>query len=263
MSNILVGHYLPLNSPVHNLEARIKIISLFAVLAAIITVRSLAGYTLLTVFIVSVIFLSKIGIKTALQGIRQVGSFLLVIFFMNALFFNGENLLWSYSIFHISAGGIVQGVNVVLKVEYMMILSSVLLATTTPMEITSAIERIMSPLQFIRIPVNDLAMMISIAIQFVPVLTEESELIIKAQMARGAKLDSPKLRDKAVAAIPLIIPIFICAFRRADELSLAMEARGYRGGNNRTKRRRVPLHVFDITALLVSITFCAVEIFCL
>ncbi len=263
MNNMLAGHYLPLNSPVNHLDPRIKIISLFAILAAIIAVRSMAGYILLTVFTASLIFLSGVGIKTGLQGIKQVGPFLLVIFLMNALIFDGENLLWSYAIFHNSVSGIVQGANVVLKVVYVMVLSSVLLATTTPMEITSGIERIMSPLQTIRIPVNDLAMMISIAIQFIPVLTEESELIIKAQMARGAKLDSPKLRDKASAAIPLIIPIFISAFRRADELSLAMEARGYRGGRNRTQKRRVPLRALDIVALLVSISFCALEVFCL
>ncbi len=147
-----------------------------------------------------------------------------------------------------------------LKVILLMALSSILMTTTTPMEITGAFAWLLSPLQAIHVPVYDFALMISIAMQFIPVLAEESETIIKAQTARGAKLDSPKLSEKAAALLPLILPIFVSAFRRADELALAMEARGFRGGKFRSKKNQPGFNRLDLAALAISIVFCAAAV---
>ncbi len=259
-SAILSGHYLPNDTPIHRLNPRAKIISFFTLLAVVIITRSTVGYTALGLLLLSLAHLSKTGPRIVFSGIRRVGLFLLLIFLMNALFFNGDRPLWEYAFFHISVGGIAQGANVALKVIFLMALSSILMTTTTPMEITDTFAWLLSPLQRLRIPVHDFALMISIAIQFIPVLAEESETIIKAQTARAAKLDSPKLREKANALLPLVLPIFISAFRRADELALAMEARGFRGGKFRTRKSSPGFTRLDFAALTISIAFCAAAV---
>jgi energy-coupling factor transport system permease protein len=186
--------------------------------------------------------------------------FFLVILLMNTCFYSPEDAWFSYWIFNPSPTGLMQGIHVVLSVFLVLVISNVLTSTTSPMEITNALESLSSPLKYIGIPTEEIAMILSIAIQFIPTLSEEAESIRKAQMARGARFDSPRIKEKAEAVLPLVTPIFLAAFKRADELSLAMEARGYRTAAGRTKKKFNPPHVQDYAALALVVAICALQI---
>ncbi|NLI91136.1 MAG: energy-coupling factor transporter transmembrane protein EcfT [Peptococcaceae bacterium] len=259
MNRMPIGQYIPGDSLIHHLDARVKLIAFILLISTIILTDSVPGYCSLMVLTAGLLFVSKVKLKTALGFIQSLFLFLMVIFVMNTLFFDSAQPICSWWIFHISLGGMAQGANVVLRVIFLMIFSSVLMATTAPMEAAFALKSLLRPLQYIRIPTEDLAIMISVAVQFIPVLMEETEMIRKAQTARGAKFESARLREKAASVMPLVIPIFLGAFRRADELSLAMEARGYRGGKNRTQNKQKPLRKQDILALLTAAAVCFIQ----
>ncbi|HHX11934.1 MAG TPA: energy-coupling factor transporter transmembrane protein EcfT [Clostridiales bacterium] len=259
MRTLPTGQFIPGNSLLHKLDARIKIICFIILIAAVIGASSILGYSLVLVTISALILLSQLPISYALGSIRRMCLFFLVIFMMNALFNNSGGLLASWWIFQISTGGIKQGFTVVLNVILIIILASLLTLTTSPTQVTTALESLIKPLKIIGIPTEDIAMIISIAIQFIPTLMEETETIKMAQIARGARFESKKLSDRARSYIPLIIPIFISAFRRADELSLAMEARGYRNAKNRTKKKREEIELQDYIALTICVTICIVQ----
>ncbi len=261
MSRLPTGQYIYGESPIHLIDARAKLLSFILLIAAVVLASSFAGYAAVFCFTAALLWISRLPLGTALGAIRRLWLFFFVIFLMNAFFFEAENPIFSWWIFRLSYGGIAQGANVVLRVALLMALSSVLTCTTTPMDMTSALQSLMKPLKIIRVPVEDVAMIISVAIQFIPTLLEETDMIKKAQTARGARFESRSLRHKAECVIPLVIPIFISAFRRADELSTAMEARGYRGAKNRTKRKKEPLKARDLAALFISAAICAVQ-FC-
>lgn len=260
MSRLPIGIYIPGDSLLHRLNPRVKLLCLIVLIVAIIYTGSLPGYGIMLFLIGCLIALSGLDLKTAGASVKRVIPFFLVIFLMNALFNDQGRALWSWWVIRPSADGAVIGANVVLKLIMLMILFNILMSTTAPMKITSALAGLLHPLSYIRIPVADLALMISVAIQFIPTLMEETEMIRKAQTARGARFESPRLREKAESIMPLIIPIFLSAFRRADELAMAMEARGYRGGRRRAVKNP-PLQNFDFTAIVVTAAVCLVQIF--
>lgn len=263
MRHMPIGHFLPGQSLIHRIDARAKIISLFVLLAAIIATATPGGYVFLICFTAAVILLAKLPLGAVWGPLRQLGVFFIIIFMMNALFFDAADPLWSWWIFHLSTGGVAQGANVVLRVALFIVLSNVLTCTTAPMDVTSALESLMRPMKILRVPVEEVAMIISVAIQFIPTLMEETDLIVKAQIARGARFESKRLWEKAASVVPLVVPIFLSAFRRADELALAMEARGYRNARHRTKRKRAPFQGGDFTALLTSAAICLVQVYVL
>ncbi|MEA4925885.1 MAG: energy-coupling factor transporter transmembrane component T [Syntrophomonadaceae bacterium] len=263
MRHMPLGQFFPGQSVIHRIDARAKIISLFMLLVAIVATSTLGGYVFILCFTAAVVMLGELPLSAVLGSMRKLSAFFIIIFIMNAIFFDTAGSIWSWWIFHLSTGGVAQGANVVLRVALFIVLSNVLTCTTAPMDVTSALESLMSPLKLIRIPVEDVAMIISIAIQFIPTLMEETDTIVKAQIARGARFESKRLWEKAASLIPLVVPIFLSAFRRADELALAMEARGYRNARNRTNRKQVPLHGSDLTALLTSVVVCLVQVYLL
>ena len=262
MNRLPIGVYIPGASLLHRLDARAKLLSLIALVVALIYTGSAAGYGIMAALTAFLVFFAGLDLRTAFASVRRVVPFFLVIFLMNALFYDGGEALWSWWIFRPSTAGAIIGANVVLKLIFLMILFNILMSTTPPMKVTAALAALLQPLGYIGIPVNELALMISVAIQFIPTLMEETETIRKAQTARGAKFDSPRLRDKAQSIMPLVIPIFISAFRRADELATAMEARGYRGGKRRAAGN-TPLQGCDFAAMLVTTAICLVQIFAL
>ena len=247
--NTPTGHYIPGDSLIHRLDARVKVASLFLLMAAVIAVSSVYGYAIVLVVLAVIVWLSKLPPAAALASIVRLRRFFLVIFLMNALFYSSDQPLFSLGIITLTTEGIRQGLRVVFNVIYIMILTNVLNGATAPMDITMGIASLMKPLALIRVPVNDVAMIISIAIRFIPTLQEEAGMIRKAQTARGAKFESKKLKEKALSFLPLLIPVFLSAFRRADELSIAMEARGYRNARNRTRKVNPPLKRLDYAAL--------------
>lgn len=260
MSRLPTGMFIPGNSLIHRLDARIKLLSLIVLLVAIAKTDSLIGYAIVITLTASVITLSGITVKTAVGSAYRMYLFFIFIFLMNACFFSMENTWFSFWIIHPSPDGAIQGLNVVCRVFLVLVLSNVLTCTTSPMEITNSLESLFSPLRLVKIPTDQIAMIISVAIQFIPVLFEEADMIRKAQTARGATFDSPKLREKAAAVMPLAIPIFIGAFRRADELSQAMEARGYSGERRCMKRKSRRLYFRDYAACSAVFVLCFLQI---
>ncbi len=258
MRRLPTGMYLPGDSVIHRLDSRIKLLALFIVVVSILFINSLIGYGIMVVFMAVAVFLSGISLKVALNSVRKLSWFFLLIFLMNTLFYSTENAWFSFWKVTPSPAGLMQGLEVVLRVALALIASNIMTSTTAPMEITNAIESLISPLKLIGIPTGQIAMILSIAIQFIPTLSEETDTIRKAQMARGARFDSTKMTEKAEAVMPLVVPIFLAAFKRADELSIAMEARGYRGASGRTRKKFDPLKYQDMSALAVVIAICAV-----
>lgn len=261
MNRMPSGQYIPNNSIIHRLDARIKIVGFIILLAAVIQTNSLPGYLFIFTFTGILTALSKIGFRAAVGSVKNLFLFFILIFLMNTVFYSSSSSLWTWWIFHMSLAGMKQGGNVVLHVILLIIYGNIMTGTTSPMEITSALAKLLEPVKYLRIPVDDVAMILSIAIQFIPTLLEETELIRKAQIARGAKFESKHLKDKALSMMPLVIPIFLTAFKRADELSLAMEARGYRGAGNRTKKSKKPLSRQDFVAAGVYVLICCTAIF--
>ena len=260
MRGMPAGRYIYGASILHRLDARAKIVSLFILIAAVIAATTIWGYILVIGVTCGIAVLSRLPMQTLFGALRRLWLFFITIFLMNAVFFADEAPIWSWWIFSLSAAGAAQGAKVVLRLALLMPLSNCLVCTTAPMDITNALESLIKPLRFIRIPVEDVAIIIAAAIQFIPTLLEESDMIRKAQIARGARFESKKLTEKAASVMPLVVPVFLAAFRRADELSIAMEARGYRNAKSRTKRRRDPLKVIDYAAVAASSAICAVQI---
>lgn len=233
MNTLSAGRYLEGNSPLHRMDGFAKLLCLLLVLTAAILSRGVLSFIPPLALTLSGILLSGIGRQNALRGLVKISPFLILIFLMNALFFAGESPLWQWWIFRLTLGGIAQGARVVLRVTVALLLGNLLVTTTPPLSLIAAFETLLSPLRFLGIPVREVAMVLGVAFRFIPLIAEESAQLKKAQIARGARFESRRLRDKARCVLPLVIPLFLASFRRADELALAMEARGYR----RTKQK--------------------------
>lgn len=260
MNSVAIGQYIPGKSVIHKLNAVVKIVSFLIFLTAVVLAHTIPGYLIVIGITMGIIYLSGISWKRALASVKGMGVFFLVIFAMNTIFSTAEDTLWTWGLIHISYAGMLQGLNVVLRVILLMILGNILTSTTPPLEITTAMEQLMAPLRILRIPTQEIAMILSVAIQFIPTLFEEAEQIRKAQIARGAKFESSSFLERSTSVLPLVVPIFLSAFRRADELSMAMEARGYRRASKRTKKSIEHIHISDVTALGVSCTLCLAQI---
>lgn len=261
MKKLSGGMYINGNSVIHRLDSTVKIILFFILVAAVAVANSIIGYCTISVFTAVVVILSKTGFRAAFGNITGLIWFFTAVFLMNFLFFSAEKPWISFWIFNPSYAGLLQGIKVVLRVIVFLILSNILNSTTAPMELTGAIENLMYPLSFIKVPVGQIALIISVAIQFIPTLSEEAQLIKKVQTARGAGFDSRKLFDKARAVLPMVVPVFISAFRRADELSLAMEARGCRADLNKRKKIKIHIGFSEAISFFICTILCAVQIF--
>lgn len=260
MKQLPSGMYQQGNSVIHRIDATMKIVLLVILLAAVLATDTLIGYAVLIAFSAIAALISKIGVRAALGNVFRMIWFFIIVFLMNLCFYKSDDAWLHFWIFAPSYDGLMQGIKVVVRVAVFLVICNILNATTPPVELTKAIENIMLPLSLIKIPTRQIALILSVAIQFIPTLFEEADMIKKAQVARGARFDSRRLMDKAGAVIPMVVPIFISAFRRADELSLAMEARGYRIDTAKTKGRAIRFSVAESVSLLLSIALCAVQI---
>lgn len=260
MNGRLTGQYIPGSSLLHRLDARAKFFGFLVLIAAVVLTDSVWGYCLTGGFILGAAALSRLPRALVTGTARRLLPFFLIVFLMNALLYQGENPLWQWWIVSISWEGIVQGANILLRILLILILSSILTMTTPPMGLMAAIEALLSPLRLLRLPVEDVSMILSVAIQFIPTLMQESDAIRAAQTARGARFESGSLLERARALPPLIVPIFLAAFKRADELASAMEARGYRGGKCRTKKERLPMSAAGYLTLSLCAALCAIQI---
>lgn len=232
--DITIGQYYPANSILHRLDPRVKLLGVVVYIAAVFIMNNLLGFIVLTAVIATLIALSKVPLSHILKGLRFIWFLVILAVFFN-LFFSDGTILWRWWIFHMSYEGIFRAIFFAVRLIYVVVGASLLTYTTTPTTLTNGLEKVFKPLDAIHFPGHEIAMMMSIALRFIPILTEEINKITKAQLARGADFDTGGLILKAKGMIPIMVPLFVSAFRRATELATAMEARCYAGGTNRTK----------------------------
>lgn len=252
--DIIIGQYVPGNSPLHRLNPSVKIIFMILYITVLFIVDSIAAYAAFTVFTAALVLVSGVPVKMILKGIRPM----LWIFIFTAvinIFMTPGEAVWSMPIFSltlkITREGLVSAALMVVRLLYLVAGTSLLTLTTSPLQLTDGIEKLLNPLKKIKIPSHEIAMMMTIAIRFIPTLAEETDKIMKAQKARGADFETGNIIKRAKAMVPLLVPLFVSAFRRADELATAMEARCYNGGENRTKMKESHAGMIDLKAGIV------------
>lgn len=234
LKDITLGQYFPGNSFVHRLDPRTKILIMLAYIVMIFVVQNFEGYIALAVFLAVCVMVSRISPKYLIKGIRPILIFIVFTGLFN-LFLTSGTVVWHWWVFTITKEGIRLAAFMVLRLIFLILGTSLLTLTTSPIALTDGIEHLLAPFKKIGVPAHEIAMMMTIALRFIPTLLDETDKIMKAQSARGASIDSGNILSRAKAMVPILIPLFISAFRRADELATAMECRCYRGGENRTR----------------------------
>lgn len=257
--DITIGQFYPADSILHRLDPRVKFIGTFLFLISLFVADSFWGYALATVFLAAAIGLSKVPVKFMLKGLKPLFIILLITVLFNLFLIPGE-VLWSAGFLKITREGVVQAVKIGIRLIYLVIGSSIMTLTTTPNQLTDGMEKILAPLNKIKVPVHEISMMMSIALRFIPILMEETDKIMKAQIARGADFESGNIIQRAKSMVPLLVPLFISAFRRADDLAMAMEARCYHGGDNRTQMKPLVYHRRDYASYVISVLYLGADI---
>lgn len=237
--NLSIGQYFPSDSFVHKLDARFKLMATVLLIIVIFFIKTWLGYLSLAVFIAATVVFSKTSVMLVLKNIKAMWVVLIFAFVLNVFFTAGEELLLQWQFITIYKEGVLKALELAVRLVFLVVLSSILTYTTSAKEITDAIESLFKPLKVIKFPVHEMALMMSIALRFIPTLMEETDRITKAQMARGATFDSGNLISRIKDMLPILIPLFISAFKRAEDLALAMEARCYHGGDDRTKLKQL------------------------
>ena len=259
LRDITLGQYYPGESLVHKLDARIKIIATVAFIAAVFIVDNFHGFVIIMAALAAVIGISKVPLKFILRGLKPVFVIILFTFVLNLFMIRGE-VLWSLGFLHITKQGLHTAVFLAIRLIFLIIGSSMLTLTTRPISLTDGIEKLLNPLKRFKVPAHELAMMMTIALRFIPTLMEETDKIMKAQQARGADFESGNLMRRIKALIPILVPLFISAFRIASDLAMAMEARCYRGDHGRTRMNAMKIQKRDIAAVALTLFFLAVTV---
>ena len=258
LNNITLGQYYPADSSVHRLDPRMKILLLVAMIVAIFLCGDLLAYIPVIGVLALASYLSKVPFRLLLKGLRPLRFILVFTFILNLFFLQGETPLLNLGFTVITREALLTAIQYSLRLVLLVLFSSLLTLTTAPVTLTDGLERLLSPLRVIHFPAHEMAMMMTIALRFIPTLLEEADKIMKAQSARGADFESGNLIARAKAMVPLLVPLFVSAFRRAGELAMAMEARCYHGGEGRTRLRVLRLHRGDFIAALVAAALIAV-----
>lgn len=245
IKNVTLGQYFPGDSVVHRMDARIKLLLVIAVIVLVFLVQTLIGNLVVFAFLLFVIILSRVSVKLVLRGLKPLWFIILLTFVLNTFFYSGGTELFSWWILRVTQEGLISAMRLAVRLVFLITSTTMLTLTTSPIELTDALERLLAPLKVIRFPVHELAMMMTIAMRMIPTLLEETDKIMKAQTARGAEFDSGNLLKRAAGMVPLLVPLFVSAFRRADELAFAMESRCYHGGEGRTRMKIMHMHVRD------------------
>ena len=257
-NDITLGQYYPGDSVVHRLDPRVKILLLIALIVAIFLAGNLLAYVPVILFLGLVCFLSKVPVKMMLKGLKPLRFILLLTFLLNLFFLQGETPLLNVGCAVITKEALDTAIHYSMRLVLLVLASSLLTLITPPITLTDGLERLLSPLRVIHFPAHEMAMMMSIALRFIPTLLEETDKIMKAQTARGADFESGNLIKRAKAMVPLLVPLFVSSFRRAGDLAMAMEARCYHGGEGRTRLRVLKCGKLDYiacgaVALLIAI----------
>ena len=260
LSDITLGQFYPVDSFVHRLDAQIKIILTLLFMVAVFFVKGFVVFFVVLIFLVMVIRISKIPFLFLIKGIKPILFFIIFTVILNMFMTEGEKA-FTFIVWDVTYEGIFTSLFMALRIIFLVAGSSLLTYTTSPIMLTDGIEKLLKPFVKIGVPAYELAMMMSIALRFIPTLIEETDKIIKAQKARGSDFETGGLIKRGKAVIPILVPLFVSAFRRADELAVAMESRCYNGGVNRTRLRQSKPGLNDVCAVIVFLLFMAVSIF--
>lgn len=262
MDKMIFGRYVPSDSLLHRMDPRSKLTLVFLFVCIVFIANNTVTYGILLLYTVFMIMISKISVRFILTGLIPVLWLVLFTLLIHFFFTRGGAVIIDWGWFKIHEEGIRQGIFISLRFFLLVLVTSLLTLTTTPIEITDGIEYMLAPLKKVKFPVHELALMMSIALRFIPTLMQETDKIMKAQTARGVEFSSGPVKERIKAIVPLLIPLFISSFKRAEELAVAMEARGYRGGEGRTKYRQLSWHMADTGMLLFLLAVaCALFIF--
>ena len=253
LKDITLGQYFPGNSVVHRLDPRTKLILLVVYIVALFTASSWLSYAMPLAFLVMTIAISAIPLKSILRGMKPLIMILVFTGILNLFFTGGETVLVSFWVITITLEGLVRAFFMVARILMLITGTFLLTYTTSPISLTDGLEALLAPLKRLRLPVHELSMMMCIALRFIPTLIEETDKIMAAQKARGADFESGKLMQRVKALVPILVPLFISAFRRADELATAMECRCYQGGDGRTKMKMLRYKLWDFQAFGIGL----------
>ncbi|RID83429.1 energy-coupling factor transporter transmembrane protein EcfT [Peribacillus asahii] len=245
LDKMIFGRYVPANSVMHRMDPRAKLLLVFFFVCIVFLANNLVTYSLLGLVTLGIILLSKIKIRFLISGLKPVLLLIIFTFLVHILFTKEGKVLYQLGWLEIYEGGLRQGVFISLRFTFLILVTSLLTLTTTPISITDGMEELLNPLKKWKVPVHELALMMSIALRFIPTLMEETDKIMKAQIARGVDFSSGPIKNRIKAIVPLLVPLFVSAFKRAEELATAMEARGYQGGEGRTKYRQLHWGMID------------------
>lgn len=251
MNKLIFGRYIPGDSLIHRLDPRAKLLASFYFIGIIFLANNWQTYAMLFVFTMVAVALSKISIKFFIRGLRPLLWLILFTVALQILFTRGGEVIWEWGIISITQFGLVNGAFIFCRFVLIIFMSTLLTLTTPPLDLSDAIEYILRPLKVVRFPVHEISLMLSIALRFVPTLMDETEKIMNAQRARGVDFGEGNLIQKMKAVVPLLIPLFVSSFNRAEDLATAMEARGYQGGEGRSKYRILEWHGRDTVVVLV------------
>ena len=259
--NLTIGQHYPVDSPIHNLDARLKIIMTFIFIISLFLIESFTGFLFVVAFLTVTITISKVPVKFVIKGLRPILFIILITFIINLLMTPGR-VIFTLGFIKITEEGLRQAGFMAIRLTLLIMGTSLLTLTTSPIILTDGIESLLKPFKRFGLPAHELAMMMTIALRFIPTLMEETEKIMKAQKSRGADFESGNIISRAKNLVPLLVPLFISAFRRADELAMAMEARCYRGGENRTRMRQMKILKGDyVAAFVFAVYFAAIIVF--
>ena len=258
--DITIGQYYPADSPIHKIDARVKIVITLLYIISLFIIESFIGYAVVIAALAVIIKVSKVPFKFMVKGLKSLIFIIVFTAIINLFVTKGETPLFTLWRFTVTLEGVFFAIKMCLRIILLIIGSSLLTLTTTPIKLTDGIESLLKPLERFGVPAQDIAMMMTIALRFIPTLLDETDKIIKAQQARGADFDTGSLTSKAKALVPILVPLFISAFRRADELAMAMEARCYMGGSKRTRMNVMKISSIDYVAAVIFVIYIAVLI---
>jgi len=255
LKNITLGQYYPVDSAVHRLDPRTKLLLVIAFIIGVFLIKTLVGYAVALGFIFLAAHFSKVPWKLLLKGLKPLKFIIILTFLLNLFFSAGETVLVQLGFITVTQEGLTLALHFSLRLIFLVMGTSLLTLTTSPVSLADGIELLLKPLRVIRFPAHELAMMMTIALRFIPTLLEETDKIMKAQAARGADFENGNLIQRAKAMVPLLVPLFVSAFRRASDLAMAMEARCYHGGDKRTRLRVLKFTRGDVMAALTMAAF--------
>ncbi|KGN02666.1 transporter [Clostridium novyi A str. 4570] len=263
IKDITIGQYVPGESFIHKLDPRVKILLSIIYIINLFLINNFKGYIFVVAFTVAIIIISKVPFKYIYKGLKPVFILLIITALLNIFMTggnSGEEPLWQWKFLKIYKAGLLLAGFMIVRLVFLIVGTSLLTLTTSPIELTDGLEKLLNPFKKIGLPAHELAMMMTIALRFIPTLMDETDKIMKAQMARGADFESGNLVSRAKNLVPLLVPLFISSFRRADELAMAMEARCYKGGEGRTRMKILKLHNRDFIATVITILLVILSI---